>query len=103
MPHYYFWAGVAFLAFIQLTATILNLIPVPGLDGGGAIRPWLKPPYDRYYDVIAPWGMMLLILILVASPQGNAAFFNVVQWIGSLFGLPFDAALQGRALFPSIR
>ena len=40
--HPTFWAAVAFFAFLQLTAAVLNLLPVPGLDGGNALRPWLK-------------------------------------------------------------
>src|SRR5690606_3964444 len=34
-------AALAFLAFLQATALILNLLPVPGLDGWGVIRPFL--------------------------------------------------------------
>ena len=37
-----FYAGLAFLAFLQLTALVLNLLPVPGLDGWGVIEPWLR-------------------------------------------------------------
>ncbi|AFE11702.1 putative integral membrane protein [Mycobacterium tuberculosis RGTB423] len=34
--HAVLWAGVAFLAFLQLTALVLNLLPIPGLDGYAA-------------------------------------------------------------------
>ena len=34
----------ALLAFLQLMASVLNLLPVPGLDGGNMIQPWLSPP-----------------------------------------------------------
>src|SRR5205823_4817708 len=40
--HEQFWAGLAFLAFLQLTASLLNLAPIPGVDGGNALRPWLS-------------------------------------------------------------
>ncbi|MFV4649204.1 site-2 protease family protein, partial [Mycobacterium tuberculosis] len=33
--------ALGFLAFLQATALILNLLPVPGLDGYGVIRPFL--------------------------------------------------------------
>src|SRR5215475_9790999 len=59
-PHPYFWAGVSFLAYLQLTAAMLNILPLPGLDGRNAVRPWLNSPWDRYYDQFAGVGMLLL-------------------------------------------
>ena len=37
--HKVFWAGMAFLGFLQITGALLNLLPVPGLDGYGALEP----------------------------------------------------------------
>jgi Zn-dependent protease len=96
--HFGFWAGWAFLAFLQLTAAILNLIPVPGLDGGGAIRPWLNQPYARYYDQWAGWGMLLLFALLFL-PVINSAFFSTVYDIYGLFGTPPILSQFGRLLF----
>ena len=45
--HEVFWSAVAFLAFLQLTAVVLNLMPIPGVDGGNAVRPWLSPQCRR--------------------------------------------------------
>ena len=38
------WPGLAFLALLQVTAVVLNLIPVPPFDGFGAIEPHLNEP-----------------------------------------------------------
>ena len=35
--HPVLWAGVAFLGFLQVTAVLLNLLPIPGLDGYSAL------------------------------------------------------------------
>lgn len=45
--HAVLWAGVAFLAFLQLTALVLNLLPIPGLDGYAALEPHLRPETQR--------------------------------------------------------
>ena len=37
-----FWTGLAFLALLQVTAVVLNLIPVPPFDGYNAIEPHLN-------------------------------------------------------------
>ena len=45
--HLEFWAALALLAFLQVPASVLNFLPVPGLDGGNILQPWLSPPYQR--------------------------------------------------------
>jgi Zn-dependent protease len=93
-----FWAGVAFLAFLQLTAGILNLVPIPGLDGGNAIRPWLTDPWDRRFDLFAPYGMLILFALLW-EPRVRYIFFGFVEFISSLIGLDFDLAMYGLNVF----
>ena len=82
-----FWAGVALLAFLQLTASVLNLLPVPGLDGGNMIQPWLNPQWRRMYDLFAPYGFILLFALLW-SPRIGGWFFGAVFWLADLLGLP---------------
>ena len=41
--HARFWYGLAFLGFLQVTAAVLNLLPIPGLDGWAIIEPYLDP------------------------------------------------------------
>ncbi|MFI7081538.1 site-2 protease family protein [Micromonospora sp. NPDC049903] len=82
-----FWAAVALLAFLQITASLLNLLPVPGLDGGNMIQPWLSPPYRRMYDLFAPYGFILLFALLW-NPTIGGWFFDAVFAIGDVLGLP---------------
>ena len=85
--HVEFWVALAFLAFLQLTASVLNLLPIPGVDGGNVVYPWLSPQWRRGFDHVAPYGM-LLIFALLLSPRGNALFFGAVDDLGDLIGLP---------------
>jgi Zn-dependent protease len=82
-----FWAGVGLLAFLQLTASVLNLLPVPGLDGGNMIQPWLSPQYRRMYDLFAPYGFILLFALLW-SPRIGGWFFDAVFAVADVLGLP---------------
>jgi Zn-dependent protease len=93
-----FWAGLAFLAFLQLTASVLNFVPVPGVDGGNLLYPWLSPQWQRGFNHVAPYGMLLLIALLW-SPVINGWFFNVVYGVGDLIGLPSYQAADGYNLF----
>ena len=45
--HAVFWAGMAFQAFLQVTAFLINILPVPGLDGYSALEPHLSPQTQR--------------------------------------------------------
>ena len=57
--------AVAFLGFLQMTALLLNLLPIPGLDGYGALEPHLSPETQRALDPVKPYGFVLLFLLFV--------------------------------------
>lgn len=94
LEHREFWAGVALLGFLQLTASVLNLLPVPGLDGGNVLQPWLPPPWRRGYDLMAPYGFLLLFALLW-NPRINGWFFTGVFTVGDLLGLPAQLYAEG--------
>ena len=95
--HVVFWAGVAFLGFLQITAVLLNLLPIPGLDGYGALEPHLKPETQRQLEPVKQWGFLILLLLLFA-PLLNEWFFGVVTWFVDLSGMPANLWRLGSQL-----
>ncbi|QXW04579.1 MULTISPECIES: site-2 protease family protein [Rhodococcus] len=95
--HVTFWAGLSFLAFLQVMATVLNLLPVPGLDGYGALEPFLKPTTRAQLDQLKPYGLLLLVAVLFV-PQVNVIFFDAIYWIFELSGVPGNYAAAGNSL-----
>ncbi len=83
--HAVFWSGVAFLGFLQLTAVVLNLLPVPGLDGYDALEPHLSPETQRAVAPAKRWGFFLLLFLLLAASQW---FFGMVLWLFDFSGVP---------------
>ncbi|MEO8093932.1 MAG: site-2 protease family protein [Pseudolysinimonas sp.] len=81
------WAALAFLAFLQVTAAIINLLPVPGLDGFGIIEPYLPPRWLARAAQIAPFAL-IGVFVLLWIPQVNVAFFNGIFGIMQLIGVP---------------
>ncbi|GGW39759.1 site-2 protease family protein [Streptomyces lucensis JCM 4490] len=79
--------ALAFLALLQVTAAILNFLPVPGLDGYGVIEPWLSYRVKRQVEPFAPFGL-LFVFALLYLPAVNHAFFDAVDAI--LRGLGVD-------------
>jgi len=96
--HIPFWAALSFLGFLQVTASILNLLPVPGLDGFGIVEPWLARQWVHTAARIAPFGMLILIALLWI-PTFNAAFFDLVFWFLEPFGIPTELVALGNGLF----
>jgi Zn-dependent protease len=81
-----FWIAIAFLALLQVTAALLNLLPIPGLDGYGAIEPYLDPNFQQGAEQFKPWGMIAVFAFLQVNTIGTA-FFNVVYWLFELSGI----------------
>ena len=93
-----FWAAIAFLLFLQVTAAVLNLLPVPGLDGYGIIEPYLPPAWGARAARIAPYAVIGLFALLWIPPV-NAAFFTGIDGIISLLGVPEGLWAAGYGLF----
>jgi Zn-dependent protease len=96
-PHSYFWLAMAFLGELQIMASILNLLPVPGLDGYVAIEPYLDPKFQQGAEQFKPWGM-LAVFALLQVQSINIAFFNVIDRLFQLFGMPALYAAYGHEL-----
>lgn len=99
--HPRFWTAVAFLGFLQITAAVLNLLPVPGLDGWAIIEPYVAPETARAAEKIKPWGLLGVIVLLTIQAV-NARFFQLVDWVYGLFDSnPFGSGLiyAGRQFF----
>jgi Zn-dependent protease len=92
--HVRFWTAVAFLGLLQLTAAILNLLPVPGLDGYAIIEPYLSPETVRAGDKIKPWGLLIVLVLLLWADPVRQTFFDLVNAIYRGIG--------GNDVFPGI-
>ena len=74
----YFWAAVALLLFLQLTALVFNLLPLPGLDGFGILAPWLPASVHRMLAPFYSFGYLLLIFLFWSVDAFNDLFWGVV-------------------------
>jgi Zn-dependent protease len=84
--HARFWGGVAFLGLLQVTAAVLNLLPVPGLDGYAIIEPYLSRETQQAMEQVKPWGLLGVIVLLFYARPIKDAFFAVVNTVYRAFG-----------------
>ncbi|MGW1977429.1 site-2 protease family protein [Streptomyces sp. NPDC001889] len=87
-----FQYALGFLALLQVSAAILNFLPVPGLDGYGVIEPWLSHRVRRQVEPLAPFGLFLVFALLFI-PEVHGVFFDAVHAI--LRGLGVDELASG--------
>lgn len=87
--------ALAMLAFLQAMALILNLLPVPGLDGFNALRPFLPAgwsPMIRKAEGVAMLGLLALLLLV---PAAGGLLFAAAADLTSALGVPRDAVGAG--------
>lgn len=97
--HPTFAAGLAFLVRLQFVAAILNLLPIPGLDGFGIIEPYLS---RGVLEAIAPYRaytMLVLFFVAFQSDVFSRLVFGNANTVSEAFNIPYDLIYLGRYLF----
>lgn len=75
---------------INCIVMLLNLIPIPPLDGSRIASSFLTPRLAYYYARIEPFGFIILILLLALGILSKLLFplvFGLSAFIISIFGL----------------
>jgi Zn-dependent protease len=87
------------LAFLQAMGLILNLLPIPGLDGFGAIRPFLPVSLTPHIRKAEGLVMVGLLLVIFWVPGASAILFRAAASLGAALGLDLDALSAGWRAF----
>lgn len=93
--HFSFWAAVAFLGLLQMWALLLNLLPVPGLDGWGVIEPYLRSDIVASARRISPFGFMVVFFLVFSSASISNRLTNFLTSIQGHFNVPVGLAAWG--------
>lgn len=83
------WMGVAGLQ-INVVLMVLNLLPIPPLDGSKVVGSLLPPRLEYQYTRIEPFGFVILLVLLVTgllSRLMGGPVSAIMQAIGALFGI----------------
>ncbi|HEY8573062.1 site-2 protease family protein [Phenylobacterium sp.] len=91
--------ALSVLAFLQAMALILNLLPIPGLDGFNAIRPFLPRRWGRVIRKAEGLSLLLLLALIFLIPGASAELFSVAAELGVALGLSPQALQYGWGQF----
>lgn len=85
---YMMYTGVAGI-FINTILMLLNLLPLPPLDGSRVVSALLPGPLSYRYGLLEPYGFPILILLLVTGLLGK------ILWPLVMMGLMGFASVSG--------
>ena len=89
------WPGLAFLALLQVTAVVLNLIPVPPFDGYNAIEPHLdRSTRDKFEQTRGMFIWVIFLLLWFVPIVGNM-FWGLIFFVSRVLGIPLELAAMG--------
>lgn len=89
------FAALAMLAFLQATALVLNLLPLPGLDGFNALRPFLPKAWAPAVHKLEGLALVILLGAVFFVPGFSAGLFAVAVTLAALLGIPPEAMQAG--------
>jgi Zn-dependent protease len=106
--HLVFTSALSYLAQLQFIAAILNMLPVPGFDGFGAIEPFLSRQTLAKLAPVRQYGIFVLFFISYRT-NALAFVFDGARSFAQFFGVPSlgdsggpSVAELGRELFRSV-
>ena len=91
--------GIAFLALLQFSALMLNLIPLPPFDGYGILEPHLSIRTQEWIGSMRTYIMLAVFVALWYIPAVNEMFWTTVFRLSYAFGVPLEIAWEGFARF----
>ena len=89
------WPALAFLGLLQVSAVVLNLIPLPPFDGFGILEPHL--PMEMRIKLAKTRGMLsfAVFFLLWYVPFISSMFWNFIFFLARLAGIPLQLAGLG--------
>ncbi|GAA1772622.1 site-2 protease family protein [Streptomonospora arabica] len=79
--------GLMYLCYLNLTAAVLNLLPIPGMDGFGVVAPYLP---GRIAERVRPWSLFGVIAVFAVLwvPQVNVEVPRAMTQVFAGLGMP---------------
>ena len=90
-----FWAALAWLGVIEVSALVLNLLPIPPFDGWGIVSAWLSWETRVRAAALGSLSIFLVFFLLWQGPVANV-FWSSVFALTSLGQIPAQLADLGR-------
>ncbi len=92
------WPALSFLVVIEIAGLILNLLPIPGLDGFGIIDPWIPDKWRKKLRPLYQYGIPALFGLFLFSPTASQALWNPAFALSATLGIDLGDYANGYRL-----
>ena len=91
--------GLAFLAYLQIMAVVLNLLPIPPFDGYGVIEPFLPSGIRMQVAQVRGGFIWIVFLVLWFVPFAGRGLGLLIFFFTNLMGIPRELIAVGYEQF----
>ncbi|WP_374881381.1 tetratricopeptide repeat protein [Microseira sp. BLCC-F43] len=91
--------SLALIVVLNIYVVLINLLPIPSLDGYGIIEPWLPPHLQRQFNQFDKYGIWFLIGLLWFVRPFNQFLWNITDTVSDFLGIPTRLAFLGERIF----
>ncbi len=81
------WPALSFLLFLQVSAVLFNLIPLPPFDGYNALDPYLPFSIRETVNQFRGMAIWVIFLLFWMVPAVGNVFWNAVMSLATLLGV----------------
>ncbi|MBX9720221.1 MAG: hypothetical protein K2X81_02405 [Candidatus Obscuribacterales bacterium] len=96
----YMWnLAFAWLLNLEIVVLLLNLLPIPGLDGFGILEPFLPKPVKAKLKPFYKNGFLILIFLMWVVPGPNELLWDISAQIVQSLGVSLMKVGRGQDLY----
>jgi tetratricopeptide (TPR) repeat protein/Zn-dependent protease len=85
--NHWIWPSLSFLVVIEIAGLILNLLPIPGLDGFGIIDPWVSDRFRKKLRPLYQYGIPALFGLFLFSESASQALWTPAFALSTTLGI----------------
>lgn len=97
--NWYFWPALAFLAFLQVTALLFNLLPIPPLDGFQLLATQLPSAVRQQAMAFGSLGFLALFMLFSRENPITDAFWHFAFTTAACLQIPVELVAAGYQQF----
>ncbi|MGW4206594.1 site-2 protease family protein [Lentzea sp. NPDC004789] len=91
--------AISYLALLQVVAFLLNILPIPGLDGWGVWEPFMPYQAQQFGAKARMWAPLVLFAVLLTFSEVNVLFFQAASAVFEAIGGDRGSAGSGAVAF----
>jgi len=93
------WEACSVVVYLNCAAVVLNLLPIPPLDGFGMLAPFLSADLRRLLYTFSTFGFFLIFMLFAVNPAIRTTFQNIVASMMQTLNVTPLLADQGLQMF----